>query len=304
MKKIFAVLLASCLSLGSLAQQKLTREQILAMSTDELSELPLEDLMQAVETLGVASVDELFALIMNKNVSSASKEEESSFTSPLSSTVITRDEMRSYGVSSMEEALRLIPGMIVSEKTNGVYDVYIRGLNNIPDNNMILYSENPNTLVMIDGRPVQNYAMGAITFETFPIDIEDVERIEVVRGASGALYGANAVTGVINIITTKPDNSQATVSGSVQMGNHSSVVGNAALRKAINDKLAVGLTVNMQHRNRPTSDLYIEPVSGLSTPPTTASSHGLPSPPRSYRSSWQMAQSPFSRMAATSPPPR
>lgn len=263
MKKIFAVLLALCLSLGSLAQQKLTREQILAMSTDELSELPLEDLMQAVETLGVASVDELFALIMNKNVSSASKEEESSFTSPLSSTVITRDEMRSYGVSTMEEALRLIPGMIVSEKTNGVYDVHIRGLNNIPDNNMILYSENPNTLVMIDGRPVQNYAMGATTFEMFPIDIEDVERIEVVRGASGALYGANAVTGVINIITTKPDRSQATVSGCVQMGNYSSVVGNAALRRAINDKFAVGLTVNMQHRNRPTSDLYVEPTTGL-----------------------------------------
>lgn len=263
MKKIFALLLALCLSLGSLAQQKLTREQILAMSTDELSELPLEDLMQAVETLGVASVDELFALIMNKNVSSASKEEESSFTSPLSSTVITRDEMRSYGVSTMDEALRLVPGMIVSEKTNGVYDVHIRGLNNIPDNNMILYSENPNTLVMIDGRPVQNYAMGATTFEMFPIDIEDVERIEVVRGASGALYGANAVTGVINIITTKPDRSQATVSGSVQMGNYSTVVGNAALRKAINDKWAIGLTVNMQHRNRPTSDLYVEPTTGL-----------------------------------------
>lgn len=263
MKRFFSVLLALCLSLGVTAQQKLTREQILAMTTDELSELPLEDLMQAVETLGVASVDELFALIMNKNVSSASKEEESTFTSPLSSTVITRDEMRTYGVSTMEEALRLIPGMIVTEKTNGVYDVHIRGLNNIPDNNMILYSENSNTLVMIDGRPVHNFAMGAVFFEMYPIDIEDIERIEVIRGAAGALYGANAVTGVINIITTKPDKSQSTVSGSVQMGNYGTVIGNAALRKKLNDKLALGLTVNMQHRNRPTSQLYVEPISGL-----------------------------------------
>ena len=263
MKKFFAVLLAMCLTISAMAQQRLTREQILAMTTDELSELPLEDLMQAVETLGVASVDELFALIMNKNVSSASKEEESSFTSPLASTVITRDEMRTYGVSTMEEALRLVPGMIVTEKTNGVYDIQIRGLNNIPDNNMLLYSENSNTLVMIDGRPVHNYAMGAVTFEMFPIDIEDVERIEVVRGASGALYGANAVTGVINIITTKPDNSETTVSGSVQMGNQSTVIGNAALRKKLSDKVALGATVNMQHRDRPTSQLYVLPASGV-----------------------------------------
>lgn len=146
------------------------------MSTDELAELPLETLMQAVETLGVSSVDELFAIIMNKNVSSASKSEESTFTSPLSSSVVTRDELRTWGVTTIEEALRLIPGMIVTEKTNGVYDVQVRGLNNIPDINMLLYTENSNTLVMIDGRPVHNYAMECITFEMLPIDIEDIER--------------------------------------------------------------------------------------------------------------------------------
>lgn len=235
----------------------------MAMSTEQLSELPLEDLMAAVETLGVASVDELFALIMNKNVSSASKTEESSFTSPLSSTVITRDEMRSWGVTTIEEAFRLIPGMIVTEKTNGVYDVQVRGLNNIPDNNMLLYTENSNTLLLVDSRPVQNYAMGALTFEMLPIDIEDVERIEVVRGASGALYGANAVTGVINIITTKPDASQTVVSGDVQMGNDNTFIGNVALRKAVSDKFAFGASVNFQRRDRPTSDLYIIPQAGV-----------------------------------------
>ena len=263
MKRTLTFLLSLFVAVSAMAQERLTKEQILAMSADQLSELPLEDLMQAVETLGVTSVDELFALIMNKNVSSASKEEESTFTSPLSSTVITHDEMKTYGVTTIEEALRLIPGMIITEKTNGVYDVQMRGLNNIPDNNMLLYTENSNTLVMIDGRPVHNYAMGAITFEMFPIDIEDIERIEVVRGASGALYGANAVTGVINIITTKPDNSSAVVSGSLQMGNHSTVIGNAALRSKFNDKFSAGLTVNMQQRNRPTSQLYVIPASGV-----------------------------------------
>lgn len=265
--KLLVSALAAFIALGAaseaVAQGRLTKEQILAMSTEELSELPLEDLMSAVETLGVASVDELFALIMNKNVSSASKTEESSFTSPLSTTVISRDEMRTWGVTSIEEALRLIPGMIVTEKTNGVYDVQVRGLNNIPDNNMLLYTENSNTLLMVDSRPVQNYAMGALTFEMLPIDIEDVERIEVVRGASGALYGANAVTGVINIITTKPDMSQTVVSGDVQMGNNNTFIGNVALRKAVNSKFAFGASVNFQRRDRPTSDLYIIPQSGV-----------------------------------------
>ena len=57
------------------------------------------------------SMDDLFAMIMNKSVSSASKKAEDSFKSPLASTVITKAEIRSYGITSIEEALRLIPGI-------------------------------------------------------------------------------------------------------------------------------------------------------------------------------------------------
>ncbi|MBQ3634323.1 MAG: TonB-dependent receptor [Bacteroidales bacterium] len=239
------------------AQDTLTREQILAMTTDELSELPLDQLMKAVETLGVSSVDELFALIMNKNVSSASKTEESSFTSPLASTVITHDELRMYGCTSIEEAFRLIPGMIVQQKTNGVYDVHLRGLNNIPDNNMLLYTENNNTVLLVDGRSVHNYGIGAFSPELLPISIEDVERIEVVRGAVSALYGANAVNGIVNIITRKPDQAKATVAGSAQMGSQNTCIGDLALRKQFSDKFAAGVSVNLQYRNRGTDNLRI-----------------------------------------------
>lgn len=258
LKYIAAAMMSVLMCTNTFAQSKLTKEQIMTMSIDELSELPLEDLMEAVETLGVSSVDELFAMIMNKNVSSASKTEENSFTSPLSTTVITRAEMRTYGISTIEEAFRLIPGMIVTEKTNGIYDIQMRGLNNIPDNNMLLYSENANTLLMVDNRPVQNYAMGALTMDMLQISIEDVDRIEVVRGACGALYGANAVTGVINIITEKPGESSNLVSGSIQMGTKETVVGDIAIRNAWkNGKIAAGLTMNMQNRGRGTDKLYV-----------------------------------------------
>ena len=258
-KFLTTALLAAIMCSNVNAQSKLSRDQILNMSIEELSDLPLEDLMDAVETLGVSSVDELFALIMNKNVSSASKQEENSFTSPLSSTVITRDEMRTYGCSTVEEALRLVPGMIVAEKLNGAFDVQMRGLNNIPDNNLYLYTENMNILVMIDGRITHNYAVGMPGLENIPISIEDIDRVEVVRGATSSLYGPNAVQGVINIITQKPDNSPHAVSGSLKLGTKVAQ-GDIALRKSFG-KVSLGLTYNLNRRKRWVNTLYLAPTS-------------------------------------------
>lgn len=254
---ILTLIIFALTAATSFAQSKLTKEQIMNMSIEELSDLPLEDLMEAVETLGVSSVDELFAMIMNKNVASASKKEESSFTAPLSTTTITRNELRTYGATTIEEAFRLVPGMVVQEKTNGMYDVYIRGLNNIPDGQRSLYAENTNTLMMVDGRIINDYMCGMIPWESLQISIEDVERIEVVRGATSALYGQNAVQGVINIITDKQNSAHKTVQGSVQMGNMHTIIGDVALRTDFSEKLNLGLTFNIQQRNRRTDKIYV-----------------------------------------------
>jgi len=240
----------------------MTKEDIMKLSYDELLEMPFEDVMKLADIMGV-SMDDLFAMIMNKSVSSASKKAEDSFKSPLASTVITKAEIRSYGITSIEEALRLIPGMIVQEKTNGMYDVHIRGLNNIPDNQMMLYTENSNTLLMIDGRIAHNYATGTVQFDILPIGIEDIERIEVVRGANAALYGPNAVTGVINIITEKPGENSKELQGNLTMGTHENYIGDVAYRKNINKKLSVGLTANLEYRRRNTNELYVFPNHGL-----------------------------------------
>ncbi len=263
MKKITCLLATIALAAELQAQTPLTKDQILAMSTEELSELPLEDLMQAVETLGVGSVDELFALIMNKNVSSASKTEESTFTSQMATTVITKDELRSWGATTIEDAFRLIPGMIVSQRNNGCYDIHIRGLNNVPENLHLLYTNNNNMQLMVDGRSVQNLITGIIEMEQLPISIEDVERIEVVRGACSALYGMNAVTGIVNIITEKPAEGSKTVSGGAQMGNMNTFVADFALRKTLNSKWAAGVTVNAQSRGRGADELFVAPAQGL-----------------------------------------
>ncbi len=267
MKKLILCVTLAFAIVGQLfAQNKdvssMTKDDIMQLSYDELLEMPFEDVLKLADIMGV-SMDDLFAMIMNKSVSSASKKAEDSFKSPLSSTVITKAEIRSYGISSIEEALRLIPGMIVQEKTNGMYDVHIRGLNNIPDNQMMLYTENSNILLMIDGRIAHNYATGNLNFDILPIGVEDIERIEVVRGANAALYGPNAVTGVINIITEKPGENSKTLQGSMMMGTHENYIGDVAYRKNINKKLSVGLTANLQYRRRNTNQLYVYPTHGL-----------------------------------------
>ena len=210
-KILLCFTLAAMVSAQSFGQKKdvsqLTRADILAMSYDELADMPIEDVMQLTKILGV-SLDELYEMLLNKDVTSASKKAESSFHSPLSTTVVSYDEIIASGARNIQEAMRLVPGVIVREKTNGNYDIHIRGNNNIPDENLTVYTENSMTLVMIDNRPIYNYINGGTFWESFPIDIADVERIEVVRGAASALYGANAVTGVINIITKNPESEE------------------------------------------------------------------------------------------------
>ena len=263
--KYFSIALLAFIYISSscYAQNKLTRENVLSMSVEELSDLPLEELMQAVSLLGVSSVDELFSIIMNKSVSAASKKDESAFTAPLSTTSLSRTEMQTYGVTTIEEALRLIPGIIVQEKVNGNFDIHIRGLNNIPDNQMLLYTENSNTLLMIDGRICHNYAFGGIAFDMLPISFADIDHIEVIRGATSVLYGTNAVQGVINIVTQKQSNEDTSVDFAANIGNFSMGHGSAAIRKNFNNKVFAGVSISYMQQERENDKIYIIPNNNI-----------------------------------------
>ncbi|QHT65693.1 Plug domain-containing protein [Rhodocytophaga rosea] len=156
MKKNTLLLLFSVLAGTAWAQTD-------SLNTDALMDMSLEELM-------------------NVQVVSASKKSENLFDAPLSASVLTRDEIQKAGVNSIMEALRLMPGLIVRQETNGNYDVHIRGLDNVPPNTLQIYAANTTTLVMIDNRPVYNYLQGGTFWETLPIDLSDVEKIEVIRG--------------------------------------------------------------------------------------------------------------------------
>lgn len=145
------------------------------------------------------SLDEL---INTDIVVTASKKAEDLFETPLSVTIIKKEDILRSAATSIPEALRLAPGLIVREETPGNYDVHIRGFDTVTTN---LVTPNPSCsiiLVMVDNRVVYDYFAGGTFWESLGIDIADIERIEVVRGPASALYGPNAMQGVINIITS------------------------------------------------------------------------------------------------------
>lgn len=192
---------------------------------------------------------------MNIPINSASKKSETLFDAPLSSYTITKAEIIKSGAPTIMEALRLAPGVIVREQANGMYDIHIRGMENLTRTNGTFLKANSYTLVMIDNRPVFNHGLGGTYWESLPIDVNDVERIEIVRGPSSPLFGPNAVTGVINIITKRMEE-DTMVSASAQGGTLGSYTANLSLGKKFGDKFSMIFSGNLQNRDRVDSDYY------------------------------------------------
>ena len=210
------------------------------------------DSVSSVKQLSELSLEQL----MNTPIYSVSKSDESTFDAPLSSSVVTHDEIKRAGCTSIMEALRLVPGVIVEQQTNGNYDIHIRGMDNVIPNSGMYFHTNSTTLVMIDGRPVYNYVQGGTFWETLPVDLNDVDKIEVVRGPAAAMYGPNAESGVINIITRQPKKKGVYVVANGQYGNYNTGIANASVGYNVNNKFSVIASGNFQNRNRTENDYY------------------------------------------------
>lgn len=134
-------------------------------------------------------------------VSSVSKRPERLADAAASVYVITRDDIRRSGASTIPEALRLAPNLQVARASSNGYAISARGFNNESSNKL---------LVMIDGRIVYTPLHSGVFWDVQDVGIADIERIEVVSGPGGTLWGSNAVNGVINVLTTSAMNSIGT----------------------------------------------------------------------------------------------
>nr|MCU0659754.1 TonB-dependent receptor plug domain-containing protein [Polyangiaceae bacterium] len=172
--------------------------------------------------------------VFEEQVVTASRAAQSPLDAPNSTSIITEQDIRLSGITKIQELLRRLAGVDVAIMTGGDTEVSIRGYNSRVSNK---------TLVLIDYRSVYIDLLGATFWETLPIDVEQIERIEVVRGPGSALYGANAFAGVINIITKKPGEGGNKVRAG--FGNHGNAFGSATVSRRQGDfayRLSAGYT--------------------------------------------------------------
>ncbi len=145
---------------------------------------------QSPPNLGEASLEEL----SNIQVYSASKHMQSAHDAPSSVTVVTADEIQKYGYRNLADILRSVPGFYVTYDRDYTF-VGVRGFGRLGD-------WNSRILLLIDGHRINNNVLGqAMMGNEFLVDVEMIERVEIVLGPSSSLYGANAFFAVINVIT-------------------------------------------------------------------------------------------------------
>ena len=109
--------------------------------------------------------------------------------------VVTKEDIRRSRATSIPEILRVVPGLEVTRINTGSWAVTARGFNAVYANKL---------LVLVDGRSVYSTLDGGVYWDQTDLVIDDIERIEVIRGPGATVWGVNAVNGVINIITKSP----------------------------------------------------------------------------------------------------
>ena len=196
-----------------------------ADKSKEMAELPLEQLMDVT-------------------VISASRKNQSLSEVASSVFVINQDDIHHSGATTIPDLLRMVPGVQVASVDGTTWAVSIRGFNGTYANKL---------LVMIDGRTIYTPLYGGVFWDVQDVQLENIERIEVIRGPGSTMWGANAVNGVINIITKNAQDTK---------GTRLSAITGSQERRTLNARYGAGIGDNTSYR------LYVKDVdrSGTSGP--------------------------------------
>jgi iron complex outermembrane receptor protein len=156
--------------------------------------------------------------LLNVKVTSVAKKVQALNDAPAAIFVISNEDIKRSGATSIPDALRLAPGLDVARIDSNKWAVSARGFNARFSNKL---------LVLIDGRSAYTRSFAGVYWENQDVMMEDVDRIEIIRGPGATLWGANAVNGVINIITK---NSSETQGGSLNAGGGTEETGFGSFR--------------------------------------------------------------------------
>jgi len=153
-----------------------------------LAQGPNNDDAKTFQNLNGLSLEQLG----NVQITTVSKDPETVLKTPAAAYVITHDDIARSGATSLPEALRLAPGVEVARIDADHWSVSVRGFAG---------QFSKSLLVLIDGRSVYTPLFSGVYWDAQDVMLDDVDRIEVIRGPGGTIWGANAVNGIINIIT-------------------------------------------------------------------------------------------------------
>jgi iron complex outermembrane receptor protein len=156
--------------------------------------------------------------LMNIDVTSVSKKAQKTSETAAAVFVITSEEIRRSGALNIPDLLRMVPGLDVGQIDGNQWAISARGFNGQYSNKL---------LVLIDGRTVYTPVFVGVFWDSQNVPLESIERIEVIRGPGAAVWGSNAVNGVINIITKSAGETQG---GSVDAGAGNAIIGPEAIR--------------------------------------------------------------------------
>ncbi len=184
---------------------RLTRAHLAALALFFVSLAP-----QLATASNVDILDLDLSSLMEIQVTSAGRKAQNINDVPAAIYVIDQDDIRNSGVTSIPEALRMVPGLQVARISSSKWAITSRGFSGTFANKL---------LVQIDGRSVYTPSYSGVYWDTQNLLLDDVDRIEVIRGPGATLWGSNAVNGIINIITRQASD---TLGGlvSVGSGNH------------------------------------------------------------------------------------
>ncbi len=155
-----------------------------------------QPVMLAQNDIRQLSIEEL----ANVEITSVSRRSQSLASAPAAVYVISAEDIRRAGAVNLPEALRLAPNLEVARLNGFAYTISARGFNSTSSANKLL--------VLVDGRSVYSPLASTVFWENLDVPLADVARIEVISGPGGTLYGANAVNGVINIVTKEAGDTQ------------------------------------------------------------------------------------------------
>src|SRR5438067_3674129 len=159
----------------------------------------------------------------NIEVTTQSKQPEEIWQTPAAISVLRQEDIRRLGATNLPDLLRMIPGVFVRTANSSNWAIGVRGFTS---------NFSKSLLVLIDGRSVYTPLFGGVYWAVQGTMLEDIDRIEVIRGPGGTVWGENAVNGVINIITKKSSETQgvlsATIAGNLEKYNGELRVGGRA----------------------------------------------------------------------------